>query len=1384
MTKRGKKRLFVLAGLTAIAGAAAGGAYVVHRAQVARIMERGLTEGTAAFEAKDYALALERLNDYASRSQDDPNVMLMMAKARREVPLANGRHIVRAVSFAMAAAAAAPGDPRPYEILIDLYGEMNQAGERVRAAEDLLKIDPDNEAAMLARAETLAHMGRTADALDQARALTEKHPESVRATAITAELMLASGDPGQEARALVDRAVQAHPENIDFALVRASVYATMHEPEEAMAEARRATTLAAASPEQIDRVVGLLDRLGLDSEADAYLRKQSEGLEPGSTLSVLAAERAWMAGDVDSARDHLLAVLTNPQEHTDDAIGWAAFLANAAKAPDAASAVEAELRARETLRAKAWSRIIDGMSRLAAGDAASARDALAEALDYSRRDRVATALLGEAYGALGDTDRAVTLWEGLVRERPRWLTVRVSLVNALLRRGRIDDAHQQAAATWTLWRDRLVTSSLLARTSVSMVEAGRASDALKRDAQTLVTGLQQEPTVRGEATSLLARLYAATGQADKAQAAVDEVIRGEAVPSPADILALADLCRAHGLQGVDKLISIADAQSASNPDIALASARRSAAAGRADEGKALLRDGLAKAAGPAKRNWERRLAVFLDEIDDPEGIAMLKAAAVEHARDAATQIDLLTSRGAWRDEPLISAAIGRLKDIVGDTSLSWRVYEARRLITFTPTDDRAARAIETLTPVLRENPEHVGALVLAAEAYQRISPPNNERSAEMLARAADADPAQPILRARHIALLQQMGRSEEAGRRLRDLATLNTPDPTIRRARADLFVRQGMWAEAAADLKAIADSGDLAAVVALAGVQAKQGNMAGAKLTLAQVLQAADPSVAVLANAAQLHAQIGDIAAGEAVLARLPSSLSADMRAIAQAQFYESASDFSRAEQVFKNAIAAAPTGDLLAEWAAWLTRRGRFDEAEKVITDASATYPNHDALEQAGQLLRLARSGGDPEALAKAGGSDPAIIALADASKSFKESGDRSAYTIRLSAIRDQYPTSLAVRRELLRALQDAGDVARVEQEAIAAAAAIPTSDQAARLAAEALAQIGRLDNALSMTREWRRRSLEAPADAEIAMGQIEAMLNRPQDAIATFEKWKQKIIDSAESAPQPLIVYARQLAIVGRADEADALLRPRAEKSSYWATAYAAVGRVLVGNPDSARAWLERAAPLAASDTQARLLLGQAWFDLAGRTRDTADYRKVVDALNGLESKEPAAAGLLLATTHDLLGNIADAERCYRLAIGALPDNPAALNNFAYFLIKTGGAPSEAEALAERAVSAAQREGITGAILGGMIHTLAEARLKGGRFPEAEQAFNRGLAADPANPHLLLGLVETHIATARLDDAAAGMQRLDAALRAGLPDDQDFKDRLEKARQTLAAR
>ncbi len=1382
MTKRGKKRLAVLLGAVAIVGAAAGGAYVVHRAQVGRIMERGLAEGTAAFEAGDYERAMERLNEYASRRQDNPEVLLMLAQSRRAVPLANGRHIGRAISFAQAASLLAQSDPRPYELLIELFGEAGLAGERVTAAEDLLGINPGSEVAMMARAETLAFMGRNEEALAQARALHELAPDHVRGLALIVDLMLKANHPPADVRALVDAAAERRRDDVDLALVRASVLASLHELEEAMAEARRATTLPTTSGEQIDRVVSILDRLGMESEASAYLAGKGQGLGVGSELAVLAADRAWCAGDVEAARSVLSGVLEAPKDQADNALGWAVFLAVAAG--ESSEQGEAELRARSTPRAKAWSKIVDGMRSVGAGSTAEAKDAFSEALAYARRDRVASALLGETYAALGDTDGAITMWEALVRERPRWLTVRVSLINALLRRGRIEDAHQQAAATWTLWRDRLVTSLLLARTSVSMVESGRASDALKRDAQTLVAGLKQEPSAKGDSTALEARLLAALGETAKAQAAIDEVIRGEAQPSDGDLLLLAELARASGFSGGDRLIAIAESRDANNPDVALASARRSAAAGRVDEGKALLRAGAANSSGAAQREWGRRLASFLDEIGDAEGTKMLQQAAIAHAAEASAQVDLLMSRGAWSNEPSVSAAIERLKNIVGEASLPWRIYEARRLLTFSPTDDRAARAIDVLAPVLRANAEHVAALTLAAEAYQRVTPPNNERSAEMLGRAAEADPSQPMIRVRHVAMLQKMGRSEEAGRRLRELMSTNAPDMSLRRARADLLVEQGMWSDAEQDLRAIAASGDSTALAALAGVQAKQGRSEDARATLEQLLTVPDASPSALSGAAMLFAQLNDRSAGERALQRLPASVPADAKAIFASRFYEALEDHAGSEQALRAAMASGASGDLWAEWAAWLTRRGRQSEAQAAVDAASRAFPDHPGIKRVSSFVRAPQGDGGIDLLLLAGidQSDPALRALSEAARSFKETDDRSAYTARLVNVRDQYPTSLIVRRELIRMLKIAGDNARVEQEAISTAAAIPTSDLAAKLAAETLAELGRLDNALAMAREWRRRSLEAPADAEIAIGQIEAMAGRSAEAIASLERWKDKLVAAADSAPQPLIVYARQLAIVGRISEADALLRPRAEKDPYWAAAYAAVGRVLVHNPIAARAWLQQAHSFAMADSQARLLLGQAWFDLAGRTKDSSDFQAVVRALAGLEHQEKAAAGLLLATTYDLLGDFGEAERCYRIALEALPDNPAALNNFAYLLIKSGGSPAEAEALADRAVAAAQREGLAGASLAGMLHTLGEARLKGGRLPEAEQAFGRGLAADPSNPHLLLGLVETHLEAERPEDAASAMQRLDSALRAGIPDEPGFKERLAKARESLA--
>src|SRR5204863_6457410 len=134
---------------------------------------------------------------------------------------------------------------------------------------------------------------------------------------------------------------------------------------------------------------------------------------------------------------------------------------------------------------------------------------------------------------------------------------------------------------------------------------------------------------------------------------------------------------------------------------------------------------------------------------------------------------------------LVGAAIGRLRRLTGEGAVAWKVNEGRRLLMFSPTQARAAQAVQLLADAVRQDPGNVGALVLTAEAHALLGDRN--KAIELLAKAVDADPERAAFYPRLVELLQQSGAVDESGRRLLAFAKIDKISTDVLRKRARLL---------------------------------------------------------------------------------------------------------------------------------------------------------------------------------------------------------------------------------------------------------------------------------------------------------------------------------------------------------------------------------------------------------------------------------------------------------------------------------------------------------------------------------------------------------------------------------------------------------------------
>lgn len=1410
MSRRAKKRALIL--VVGVAGLAIG----VSALFVARSMNRerraqaALVGGLDAYERRDYLEATDLLGRYISRNRDDGEMVLKFVESRRRTPMPNNRHLQIATEWARAAAVAMPDDPRPLEALMTLYGERQLLTEYMEAADRLLRIDPRNKEAMLARVAGQAAQGNQDGAFESARQFAEAHPDDWRGHAAMVDVMRRRGDSPQMVRAYIDAVGERKPDDINVALqqARAALFARQREP--AIEVMTRATRMRVPDADTLSRVIVMLDALDMRSQADAMLDREADRLGDGAR--VVAIDRAWKGGRAtDAAALARRAVSDRNLSQLDDAlVGWAALaLSTTGVAEDQALAARCREHL-ETVRTDSsahWVALMDALELLDRGDTATAKERLELARSLVRTSELPNFMLGQVQSRLGDRRGAISTWRMVVERDPRWLAARLALAGALLEEGELRDAQSEALDALRLAPERVVVARMFARATANLADAetpNRETLTLAIDAMRRL--LEQDAPDRGVTMALLARLKAAEGDLAGAQALIDEIIEQRAELPPWDALGLASAVQRRGLRGAEALLQ-SSPQVAEDAGVLYARAIQAAADNRVDEGRALLRDALAKRSGAAALPYERAMAQFLDAIRDPGAFDAIKRLSDANPTSAEVQRDVLRSAAAWRDEQVVKNAIDRLKAAIGETSTGWRVFEARRLLAFRPqetsaasggdrTQANAALVVQLLSGVARNDPSDAQAAALLSEAHLLLG--SRDAAIGALSAAVTASPGEPALYPRLVTLLQERGDAAAAAQRLNDFLLIRELSPEQRRTRADLLLAQGMWAQALPELEQIALSGDPADILRLARAYMRQGRAADAERAYGQ-LEAVSPQTSLtVAGLGEFYIARGEVGRAVALMDRIPESEPLSTRALVRADLYERAGRPEDAERELRAAAESENSADLWLALARHFVRREMVEEGKRAASRGLAVAPNDPALRSLAGGLAMA-SGESGAGLVTAGpganlsgGENAEMRTLAAIQSLRTDPGNIDGYMASLRAVISEFPRYFPARRLLVIAHVERLEFDRATDEARDAMRVLPVDAGPAQLLTEVLATRSQYDlsrglpdsstrfaeQALAAARDWRGRSLTDPFDADFAIAQLHETLNNPREALRVLAPHEERLrLAGIVTAP----LRARLFAKTGQVDRAEAVLMPNASTDEQWAIAHADTARVLSADPRVVREWLSRSESFVGSSIAGRLTVVQAWYDLSQRTKDNADLREAVRVLTGMTPEERRGpGGLMLATIYELLGDDAEAERSYREALRLLPDQPIVLNNLSYLLTRQGRNLDEAISLAERAVSLAEQQGFLSTQRVNFLDSLGAALEKAGRSAEAEAAFRKGLTLEPTNRMLMVGLAESLVSQRKNDEARRTLQRAEDSGPVRR-DTDPLRDRIVAARARL---
>ncbi len=1380
MNRRTRKRLLlVTAGVVGL-GALVGAGVLVRNIQRERLAARSHERGMAAWEARDYAGTVKEMSYYVQRHREDVEALLIVAEAHTHVPQENGRHILRAISHARAAAEADPRDPKPLEMLVRLYLQNGFIAEALDAADKLLALDARHRAALEARTVALDLSGKSAEALETAQRIVEAYPADAGGYRLQFVLQQRTGVPPEEMRRTIDDAVAAHPESLGLALVQIEALATLQDSPKAAEAAVRAAGLTIRTRDELARLLRDMDLVQLlpgltveQSRAIAGLAKETldrrlADPDASEDALVLAVRRAWMLQPrAEDARQYAQRATAEPASAGDDALGWAQFLdvMNAERGPQF-DARAAELAKRTTPAARAWSATLSAIEHARAQRWPEARAALTQATRDDPENPVALLYLGRAEAALGEWREAIKRWALLADAEPRWLEPRYSALNVLLENRQLDDALRAAENAMAADPTNTGSALMLAEVFVRLAEAERLNTADHERSRTLLAQLNEAITNRGEPRALLARYEAALGRPDEARRLINELIAAAPPIGSNALLALAQTSQRVGLDVRDQLLALAEREGGSDPAVILARALDAAQAGRVDEGKVLLREAGARASGTEAVVLERLLAVYLDRVRDPEALDRLVEHAARHPDDPVAQTTLLSSAAAWKDRGAVDAALDRLKRLAGEDSATWRLFAVRRFLAFDPSPANAATNVELLDSVLRREPRNAQALVLMADLMLLSNESDPRPAIDYLTRALEADPTQVNIYARLIPMLQRMGDSASAETLIRRFLAAKDLPVELRRARAALAANLGLWDEAIQELEALAQKGERRDQLALARVYAQRGQPDKAAALFDTLLSAAEPEAGTIIIAADFFASRGDLERGLKLLDRLPASLTDFQKASSRARLLSAHGRADQAEQILVAQAERPGQAPAVAELARFYLSARRFEEARRVLQKGFADYPNDPALAGMSGLLKVI-SGEDIADSAVAGiagalaapDAAPVVSELMLALQSLDRSPDNLApFIAELRRITERERTFYPAWQFLVLAHLRAGDPTEAVRVARSMVETFRTDPRPAQLATEVMVGSNQLADATAMAREWRDRSLADPTDAEFALAEIELRQGRAPEAVRWLDGARDRVVARADTQPERLTRLASLLAAAGQIDRSIDLLWDRASRDREWAITLAHVGAKSVADPAARRQWLRRVESILATDPEGRLQMGQAWYDGALGDEDLRHLIELLEPLltdPGAQTNTRGGAQLLLAEAHSRLGDKARSAELYTAAGESLPDQPIALNNLAYVLVDLDRIP-EAVRAAERAVQVAREIKEPAETIASFLDTLGDVHNAAGRPDQAEKAYREALAITPEDATLAEQIVLALVDQGKVEKAVAELPAL----------------------------